>query len=110
MADLCIEALQHMFPFDSYVVYLEKWLLFQIKTLASHGSLPFQDFRKLMKFYKLSAPLMLGLTDKEDPNAQDREWENAEKNDGFYPLGETPALLPQEIRGDVRSLKEMQED
>ena len=53
MENLCIEALQHIFPSDSYVVYLkEKWLLFQIKTLASHGSLSFQDCRKFMNFYK----------------------------------------------------------
>ena len=53
MADLCIEALQHRFPFDSYVLYLkEQWIFFQINTLASHGSLPFQDCRKFMKLYK----------------------------------------------------------
>ena len=53
MADLYIESLQHRFPSDSYVVYLkEQWLLFQINTLASHGSLPFQDCRQFMKFYK----------------------------------------------------------
>ena len=53
MEDLCIEALQHKFPSDSYDVYLkEQWLLFQIKTLASHGSLPFQDCREFMDFYK----------------------------------------------------------
>ena len=53
MADLCIEALQHRFTSDSYVVYLkEQWLLFQINTLVSHGSLPFQDCRQFMKFYK----------------------------------------------------------
>ena len=57
---------------------------------------------------KLNPPLLLGPTDKEDIDAQDREWENAEKNDGFYPLGETPTLLPQEIRGAVRALKEIQ--
>ena len=53
MADLGIESLQHGFPSNSYVVYLkEQWLLFQIKTLASHGSLPFQDCRQFMNFYK----------------------------------------------------------
>ena len=53
MVDLCIEELQHKFPYDLYIVYLkEKWLLFQVKTLASHGSLPFQDCRKFMDFYK----------------------------------------------------------
>ena len=59
---------------------------------------------------KLSPPLLLGLTDEEDTYAQDREWENAENNNGFYPLGETPTLLPQEIRGVVKTLKEMQEE
>ena len=55
MAYLCIEALQHIFPSDSYVVYLkEQWLLFQINTIASHGSLPFEDCRQFMKFYKKS--------------------------------------------------------
>ena len=53
MEYLCIESLQHRFPSDPYVVYLkEKWLLFQIKTLASHGSLPFQDCSQFMNFYK----------------------------------------------------------
>ena len=55
---------------------------------------------------KLNSPLLLELTDEEDRDAQDTEWENAEKNDGFYLLGETPTLLPQEIRGTVKSLKE----
>ena len=31
---------------------------------------------------KLNPPLLLGSNDKEDIDAQDREWENAEKNDG----------------------------
>ena len=31
---------------------------------------------------------------EDDTDAQVREWENAEKNNGFYPLGETPTLLP----------------
>ena len=53
MAELCIEPLQHRFPSDSYDVYLkEKWILFQINTLASHGSLPFQYCRQFMEFYK----------------------------------------------------------
>ena len=53
MADLLIEALQHIFPSDSYPVYLkDKWILFQIKTLASHESLPFQDCRQFMDLYK----------------------------------------------------------
>jgi len=56
---------------------------------------------------KLSPPLLLGLSDEKDTYPQDREWENAEKNDGFYPLGETPTLLPQEIRGAIKALKEM---
>ena len=47
----------------------------------------------------LNPPLMLRLTNEEDTDAQDKEWENEEKNDGFYPLGETPTLLPQETRG-----------
>ena len=59
---------------------------------------------------RLSPPLLLGLTDEEDIDAQDREWENVEKNDGFYPLGETPTLLPQELRGVVKDLKEMEEE
>ena len=53
MEDLFIEALQHRFPSDSYAMYLkEQWLLFKIKNLASHGSLPFQDCRQFMNFYK----------------------------------------------------------
>ena len=59
---------------------------------------------------KLNPPLLLGLNDENDTDAQDREWENAENNNGFYPLGETPTLLPQEIRGAVRAFKEMQEE
>ena len=59
---------------------------------------------------KLNPPLLLGLTDEEDTDAQDREWENAKKNDGFYPLGEAPTLIPQEIWGDVKALKEMEEE
>ena len=43
---------------------------------------------------KCNPPLLLGLTNEEETYAQDREWENSEKNDGFYPLGETPTLLP----------------
>ena len=54
---------------------------------------------------KLNRHLLLGLNDEEDIDAQDREWENAEKNNGFYPLGETPTLLHQEIMGGCQSLK-----
>ena len=59
---------------------------------------------------KLSPPLLLELNDEKDTDAQDREWENAKNNNGFYPLGETPTLLPQEIKGAVKNLKEMQEE
>ena len=59
---------------------------------------------------KPNPPLLLGLTDEEETYAQDHEWDSAEKNDGFYPLGETPTLLLQEIRGAVKALKEMQEE
>ena len=59
---------------------------------------------------KLNPPLLLGLTNEEDTNAQDREWENSQNNDGFYPLGETPTLLPQELKGVVKALKEMEEE
>ena len=55
----------------------------------------------------LNPPLVLGMIDENDTDAQDREQENAENNNGFYLLGETPTLLPQEIRGVVRALKEM---
>ena len=57
---------------------------------------------------KLNPPLLLGLNDENETDAQDREWENTEKNNGFHPLGETPTLLPQEIRGAFKALKEMQ--
>ena len=57
---------------------------------------------------KLNPPLLLGLNDEKDTYAQDREWENEKKNDGFYPLGEIPTLLPQEIRGVVKALREME--
>ena len=42
---------------------------------------------------KLSPPLLLGLNDEKDTDAQDREWKNAEKNNGFYPLGKLPHLF-----------------
>ena len=58
----------------------------------------------------LCPPLLLGLNDENETYAKDREWENVEKNNGFYPLGENPTLLPQEIRGFVKALKEMQEE
>ena len=52
--------------------------------------------------------MLLGMTDEEEIDVEDREWDNAEKNDGFYPLGETPTLIPEEIRGPVKYLKEME--
>ena len=55
----------------------------------------------------LNPPLLLGLNDENDTYAQDREWENAEKSSGFHPRGETPTLLPQELRGAVKALKEI---
>ena len=48
---------------------------------------------------KPSPPLLLRLNDDKDTDAQDREWENVKNNNGFYPLGETSTLLPQEIGG-----------
>ena len=59
---------------------------------------------------KANPPLLLGLDDEKETDAQDREWENAEKNNGFYLLGETPTPLPRDIRGVVKALKEMQEE
>ena len=35
---------------------------------------------------KLNSPLLLGMNDEKDIDAQDREWENVENNNGFYPL------------------------
>lgn len=36
----------------SYALYLkEKWLQFQIKTLAQRGTMPFQDYRKFIDLY-----------------------------------------------------------
>lgn len=49
MEYLCMEAIQHRYPSYSYAIYLkEQWLLFQIKKLASHGSLPFQNYRQFI--------------------------------------------------------------
>ena len=59
---------------------------------------------------KAQPTFTVGFTDEENTDAQDREWENAKKNDGFYRLGETPTLLPREIRGVVKALKEMEEE
>ena len=42
----------------------------------------------------LNPNLLLGLNDENETDAQDRDWENAKTNNGFYPLGETPTLLP----------------
>ena len=58
----------------------------------------------------LSPLLLLGLNDEKDTDAQDREWESEKNNNGFYPLQKTPTLLPQEIRGAIKDLKEMQEE
>jgi len=59
---------------------------------------------------KINPHLLLGLNDEKELDAQDREWENVKKNNGFYPHGETPTLIPQEIRGAIKALKEMQEE
>ena len=59
---------------------------------------------------KLSPPLLLGMNDEKDTDAQDREWENVEKKNGFYPLGETPTHVPREIREAIKALKEMQSE
>ena len=58
----------------------------------------------------LNPPLLLGLDDEKDTDAQDREWEKTENNNDFYPLGGTPTLLPHEIRGAVKALKERLEE
>ena len=51
----------------------------------------------------LSPPLFLGLDDENDIDAQDREWENAEKNNGFYPLGKLPHFFLRKSGGLSKS-------
>ena len=43
---------------------------------------------------KLNPPLFLSLNDEKDINEKDREWENAEKSNGFYLPEGAPTLLP----------------
>ena len=59
---------------------------------------------------KLSPPLLLGLNDERDTDAQDREWENAEKSNGFYPPEGAPTLLTQKVRGLLKPSKMQEED
>ena len=58
----------------------------------------------------LSPPLLLGLSDGKDQDEHNKEWEEEEKNDGFYPHEGTPTLLPWEVRGSIKALKEMQNE
>ena len=46
MASVTLEAIQCRIPAKSYAIHLrEKWLQFQIKTLAEGGTMPFQDYK-----------------------------------------------------------------
>ena len=59
---------------------------------------------------KLNPPLLLGLSDGKGQDEQKKQWEEVEKNDGFYPPEGTPTLLPWEVRGSIKALKEMQKE
>ena len=59
---------------------------------------------------KLNPPLLLGLSDGKDQDEQNREWEEVERNDGFYPPKRTPTRLPEEVRGSIKALKEIQKE
>lgn len=48
---LSMEALQCKKPSKSVALFLkEQWLQFQIKTLAQHGFVPFQDYKQFIEF------------------------------------------------------------
>jgi len=50
MASLSMEALQWRLPPKSYALFLKnQWLQFQIKTLAQHGTMPFQDYKQFIE-------------------------------------------------------------
>ena len=52
MESLSMDPLQSRKPSKSYAPFLkEKWLQFQIKTLAQHGSMPFHDYKKFIEFF-----------------------------------------------------------
>ena len=59
---------------------------------------------------KLSPHLLLGLNDENETDAQDREWENVEKNNGFYPPWEKSHTSSLGNQGVFKALKEMQEE
>ena len=54
---------------------------------------------------KLSPPLMLGLNESKEQIEEDKEWEEAEKNAGFYPPKGTPSMIPWDVREATRALK-----
>lgn len=53
IASLSMEAIQCRHPSKSYAIFLkEKWFQFQIKTLAQYVSLPFQHYKRFIKFFQ----------------------------------------------------------
>lgn len=49
MESLSMEALQYGLPSKSYALYLkDQWMQLQINTLAQHGTMPLQDYRKFI--------------------------------------------------------------
>ena len=59
---------------------------------------------------KLSPPLLLGLGDGKDQEEENKKWEEEKMNVGFYPPEGNPSLLPWEVRGATKEVKEMEED
>lgn len=50
------------------------------------------------------------MSDGKNQDEQNIEWEEAENNDGFYTPKGTPTLLPWEVRGPIKALKEMHKE
>jgi len=59
---------------------------------------------------KLSPPLLLGLLEGKKEEEERKQWEEIEKNAGFYPQEETPSTKSWDVKEATRAMKDMDID